>query len=208
VAGITMYNDSHDNIVSGNIIEEGTGGHMAIGIHEGCPSAGNFSYQNTIRDNRIVGADYDILCSAAAQGLSQVSRVTRTLDAPQTAAPSTGHWEVGQRIEQDNPSSAGYTGWVCTVAGTFGAQTATNAGIDSGANVLTFANSTDAAKFHVGMGIKITGAGPASADLDTFITAFDSTSLSCTVLNNAGTTTTTATVSCVNPTFRQYGLIT
>jgi len=145
LSGIAVGSQSYYNTITGNMINEGSGGNMLAGVQELCPSAGNISTANTIRDNRITGADYDVLCSTAATGTSVVSRVTRLMDTNVTAAPSTGHWEVGQRIEQDNPSSAGYNGWVCTVAGTFGAQTATNASITSGTTTLTFADAADAA---------------------------------------------------------------
>jgi hypothetical protein len=37
-----------------------------------------------------------------------------------TAAPTVGTWPVGQRIINSAPAAAGYSGWVCTVAGTPG----------------------------------------------------------------------------------------
>ena len=37
-----------------------------------------------------------------------------------TAAPSSGSWAVGDRVENIAPASGGYMGWVCTSAGTPG----------------------------------------------------------------------------------------
>ena len=37
-----------------------------------------------------------------------------------SAAPTSGAWEVGDRVYNTNPTSGGYIGWVCTVAGTPG----------------------------------------------------------------------------------------
>ena len=38
----------------------------------------------------------------------------------QAAAPSTGTWRVGDIVYNNAPASAGYVGFVCTVAGTPG----------------------------------------------------------------------------------------
>ena len=37
-----------------------------------------------------------------------------------TAAPTTGTWAKGDWVKNSNPASAGYFGFVCTVAGTPG----------------------------------------------------------------------------------------
>jgi hypothetical protein len=37
-----------------------------------------------------------------------------------TAAPTTGTWKQGDIVYNTTPTSAGYVGWVCTVAGTPG----------------------------------------------------------------------------------------
>lgn len=40
--------------------------------------------------------------------------------AHQAAAPTTGTWRIGDIVYNNAPASAGYVGWVCTVAGTPG----------------------------------------------------------------------------------------
>jgi hypothetical protein len=202
VSGICLLAQAYFNTIIGNTIIEGTSGNLKIGIHEQGSAVGENSGNNTIKDNRISGADYDIICGGTAYGLTSFSKVTRVSDAAVSAAPTTGHWERGDAVPNEQPASGGAPGWACTTGGTFGAQTATNASITNGQTTLTFANAADAAKFHSGMKIQISNAGPASGVLDTYVQVFDGTGLACTVLNAASTTTTTAGVSCVNPVFK------
>lgn len=201
VSAITLLNQSYYNTVSNNVIIEGTGGNLVIGIHEMVPGAGNGSGANTIKDNRIVGADYDIVCSGTAQGLTAYSKVVRTLDAAVTAAPSTGHWERGDEVLNEQPASGGAPGWVCTTGGTFGAQSATAAAVNT-STTLTFANAADAAKFHPGMKVSISDAAAGPVALVTYILAMDGTALTCTLKDAATADNPTATVTCSNPVFK------
>lgn len=46
-----------------------------------------------------------------------ISMVTSNIRNPYTAAPTTGNWEIGDRIYDASPTASGVEGWICTVAG-------------------------------------------------------------------------------------------
>ena len=205
-SGITLFANSRYNTVTFNQIAEGTGGNLKIGIHEHVSSAGNGAFANTIKGNRITGADFDIICSGTAQGGSIYSKVIRESDTAVTAAPTSGHWERGDEVLNEQPSAAGVPGWVCTTSGTFSA-TSTTGSIDAASSSLTLASATG---LYAGMAIRVAGAGVASADLDTFILALDGTSLVATVTNAASTTVVGAVVStpaALNPVFKAMAVL-
>jgi len=201
VSAINLTSQAYFNTITNNVIMEGTGGFMKIGIHEYATSAGENSGVNTIRDNRIVGADFDILCGGTAYNLTVYSKVTRTLDTAVTAAPTTGHWERGDQVLNEQTAAGGAPGWVCTTTGTFSATTTTG-NITTGTNQLTVASATG---LYSGMAIRVAGAGIAGGDHDTFIAVFDGTGLTCTLRDNAPTTVVGAVVStpaALNPVFK------
>jgi len=200
IFGIAFSNIAAWNTVTDNMIMEGTGGNLKIGIHAAAWPDGGGGATNTIKDNRILGADYDIICCETSQTQTLFSKVTRTLEATVVAQPITGHWEKGQSFRNEQPSIGNPIEWVCDATGTFGADTGV-AAIDAAARVITFANAADVAKFHSGMKIRIAGAGVAGADLDTYISGLDGTSLSGWVKDAASTTVAAAAVSLVPPTF-------
>ena len=204
VAGIVLIGGSYYNTVTCNTIIEGTGGNLKIGIHEQATAGGDHSTVNTIKDNRIVGADYDIVCCGTANGQTVVSKVTRLSDASVAAAPTTGHWERGDEVLNEQPAAAGVPGWVCTTSGTFGSAPTATGAITNGLTLLTLTNTTG---LYTGMKIRVAGAGVASADLDTYIKALDSTGVVATLLNAASTTVAGAVITFLNPVFKAQAVL-
>jgi len=58
--------------------------------------------------------------SSGAGTVSQTQALFNTIELFQAAAPTTGTYRVGDIVYNSTPASAGYVGWVCTVAGTPG----------------------------------------------------------------------------------------
>lgn len=58
--------------------------------------------------------------SSGAGTVSQTQALFNTIELFQAAAPTTGTYRVGDIVYNSAPASAGYVGWVCTVAGTPG----------------------------------------------------------------------------------------
>ena len=204
VSAITLIGGAYWNTLTHNTIMEGAGGNMKIGIHEASTAGGDGSTGNTIKDNRIVGADYDIICGGEGNGQTVYSKVTRLSDAAVTAAPTTGHWSRGDEVLNEQPAAAGAPGWVCTTGGTFGAAPTATGSITAGQTLMALTNTTG---LYNGMKIRVAGAGPAAANLDTYILGLDSNSTDATLRDAAGTTVAGAVITFINPVFKAQAVL-
>jgi len=73
---------------------------------------------NLVFENNVVNVGYSIDASVAPSSVfGNVGPGTRTY---RTAAPTGGTWVVGDKVWFESPTSGGYIGAVCTVAGTPG----------------------------------------------------------------------------------------
>jgi hypothetical protein len=46
--------------------------------------------------------------------------ITSRINSRQPASPTTGTWQAGDTVYNSAPTTGGYIGWVCTMAGTPG----------------------------------------------------------------------------------------
>jgi hypothetical protein len=83
-------------------------------------SSGGFTYVRSVNyDTGVLTVDGGSTASGAGT-VSQVQASFNTIQLYQAAAPTTGTYRVGDIVYNSAPASAGYVGWVCTVAGTPG----------------------------------------------------------------------------------------
>lgn len=118
--------------------------------------------------------------------------------------PGSLTWKVGDMFTYTDPIAGGFLGEVVTAAGTQGAYSeGLTASITSGQTTVTLSGSTSVLKKE--QHIKIAGAGPASADLDTVITSVSGDTVE--INDAAGTTVSGAAVSYNAATFKEFGAI-
>lgn len=83
-------------------------------------SAGGFTYVRSVDyTTGVLTLDGGTTASGAGT-VSQDAAVFNNIKLYQAAAPASGTWRVGDIVYNSAPTSAGYIGWVCTVAGTPG----------------------------------------------------------------------------------------
>lgn len=199
MGAIVLRNFSHNNTINGNTITDSTGGNLKAGILEVQDGSASPA-KNTYRDNQISGLNQDICITFSGTDQSLVVR-----PAMSTSAPTANTWARGQIQYHAFPASGGSIGWVSTDsrAGSFSTYSSTGT-INSGTAALTLA-STDG--LFEGMSITIAGAGPASAALNTVISALNRSTKVATLQDNASTSVVAAAVTPYNPTFKTWGVI-
>lgn len=167
--------------------------------------------------------DHDATASTRAVDLGDLYRWTQmplrdkdrsivgTATSAALASPSWGSSSAkttliaGMRIVNSSPAAGAYSEWIVTSSGTMGTITVgTTGSITSGSTTLTV-NANDDFRLFPGARITIAGAGVASANLSTYVTAVSGTTI--TVANAASTSVTDAAISYTAPTIKGVGLI-
>ena len=111
----------------------------------------------------------------------------------------------GQRLLRTQPDTATTGEWIVTTSGTEGTLTGVTTSVDAGVSTTTANLSGNAIdKVYPGCYITINGAGVASANLSTRVTAVAADYSSCTIETAASTTVSGATTSYRAPVFTVY----
>lgn len=100
-----------------------------------------------------------ILANNVVMNAIQLNRATALAvfrEQPLSAAPTTGSWEAGNKIQLTAPS-AGSLYQVCSVSGTFGTLTGVTADATNGSNAITNVAGTDFALLREGQYITVSG---------------------------------------------------
>jgi hypothetical protein len=108
-----IVNDAASVVYGGNNIED-VGG-SSRGFYLG--SSAMFSM---VSGNVIAGGVTTPIFYTSNGTTSQVGNSWNPVEAYRAANPTTGTWEVGDKVWSTDPASTGYMGWTCTVAGTPG----------------------------------------------------------------------------------------
>ena len=116
-------------------------------------------------------------------------------------APQNGTWEEGDIIYDITPTAGGFLGWVCVLAGTFGAATDATGDTDGATAVIT--GMTDTSDFAVGSFVNVSAGFPTTGPYR--VRAKTSTTL--TLETNSDSAQVNITVDTTDPTFKTFGVI-
>ena len=120
-AGIYADNQSGygQYLITGNMCGQDGGGDQDYGIWASVTDNGASTGKMLLSGNTCkFNAVSDISLNGKTTAISGTGNYPDPFSG--SAAPTTGTWAVGDRFWNSAPASAGYIGWVCTVAGTPG----------------------------------------------------------------------------------------
>jgi len=160
----------------------------------------NAKYIQTI-DYSTGAISFDYGSTGGAQTLGQVFAVVRHVGYI-SAVPTTGTWEIADRVYDSIPAPGSIVGWICTTRGTFSAATDSTGETDGSTAVIT--GLTDTSDFNIYEYVTVSLGMPSAGAAYQILGITAST---ITLDTNSTSAQTGAVVATVDPVFKTFGTI-